>query len=261
MLQNSLRPVRPSAARGFTLIELVVVIAILTVLAGLILPKLDVFKLKANKASAASNIAGVTRFVESYKVQKDVFPDNWDSLLDSTTQTTLFSQLDPQLIGPAASGIPGSPTKLTTTTIGTEDELRSLVRVGITSMLDHSAGGFPGNSATSAPRVLAIGATYATINAADSDGQAILAAFYPKTNGVVPANKKIAVFGFGPRNDATGQVVYTAPFYANTDQTKYYNRFLVAFEVDTGGSRARMLGSLGADADRIEEEIQDFYEN
>ncbi len=246
---------RKRLSAGFTLIELIVVMAVLTVLAGLLLPKLDVFKLKANKASAASNIHGVDRFVQSYKVQKDLFPDIQDSLLDAAG-TALFSELDPQLNG----STPGSPTKLTTTTIVDANELRSLNRVGITSVLDHNTGGFPGDSAE-VPRLLAIGGTYATINSADSDGLAIIEHFYPGSGGVVPAGKKIFVGGLGPRNQMVGDILHTAPFYANTDQLSYYNRFLVAYEVDDGGSRARLLGSLGADGDTISEEIIDFYEN
>jgi prepilin-type N-terminal cleavage/methylation domain-containing protein len=242
---------------GFTLVELIVVMAVLTVLAGLVLPKLDVFKLKANKASAASNMHGVDSIVTGYKVQKDVFPDQWDSLLDATNTTALFPGLDPQLIG----GTVGSPHKLTTTTIASDDELRSLNRVGLLTVFDHVAGGFPGDSASSGPRTFTTGDTLATINAADPDGAGILAQFYPLTGGVVPAGKKVVAFGLGPRNQIIGDMLHAAPFYANTDQLKYYNRFLVCYELDSTGARARLLGSLGADGDTISEEIVDFYEN
>lgn len=241
---------------GFTLIELIVVMAVLTVLAGLILPKLDVFKLKANKAAAASNIHGVDRFIQSYKVQKDLFPDNWDSLLDTTGAALFTAQLDPQLIGGPPAG---SPTKLTIDTIDDVDQLRSLTRVGITTVLDHTTGHFPADSATD-ERALDIGDSFATINAADGDGAAIIEHLYPGSGGV-PAGKKIFVVGLGPRNQMMGDTLHVAPFYANTDQVSYYSRFLVAFELDTGGSRAKLLGSLGADADTISEEIIDFYEN
>lgn len=251
-------------ARGFTLIELVVVVAVLAILAGLVLPKLDIFKLKSNKAVAAANIAGVNRFVESFRTQRDVYPDVWDSLIDDAAQTNLYPHLDPQLVGPVVSGIPASPTKLTTTTIASQNELRSLTRMGITSMLYHVAGGFEGNSATNA-HTLAVGDTVATINAADPDGAAIISELYPST-GAVPAGRKLVVFGLGPRNQLCDNsdlsaTLHAAPFYANTDQLKYYNRFLVIFEVSTGGSRAKFLASMGADADRLTEEIQDFYEN
>ncbi|MEZ6194817.1 MAG: prepilin-type N-terminal cleavage/methylation domain-containing protein [Planctomycetota bacterium] len=243
--------------QGFTLIELIVVMAILTILSGLIIPKLDVFKLKANKAQSAANMSGVDRFVASYKVQRDLFPDGNDSLLEDGTNT-FYAQLDPQLTGSTT----GSPTKLTTTTIANDSELRSLQRVGLTTVNDHDpAAGFPGDSAAgTTPRTLAVNDTIATINAADSDGQAILRHLYPQTDGVVPANEKVVVFGLGPRNAMIPDTLHVAPFYANTAQTSYYNRFLLCYALDTGGGRARFLAALGSDADTISEEINEFYE-
>lgn len=247
---------RQALQAGFTLVELVVVMSVLVVLSGLILPKLDTFKLKANKASAASNIHGVARFITSYKTMKDVFPDEFDSLLANGAPTGLYANLDPQLLGV----LPGNPTKLATTTIASADEQRSLNRVGILNVHHHAGGGYEGNSAAGTPPTpLANGSTVATINAADGDGQAVIRFFYPDT-GVVPLGKKLAVFGVGPRNKMMGDVLHEAPFYANTDQNKYYNRFLAVFEFSTAGSRARLLGVLGSDGDLLSEEIIDFYE-
>lgn len=247
---------------GFTLIELVVVVAVLAILAGLVLPKLDVFKLKANKATAAANIAGVDRFVESFKCQKDNYPDGWDSLLDNAAPTTLYTKLDPQLTG----SIPGSPIKLTVMTTGlTVNQARSLNRVGILNMHHHDAtAGFPGNSALTANTAIASGVRLATLNApADGDAQAIINELYP--NGL-PSGKTLVVFGLGPlselcNNTSGNATLHGAPFYANTDQLKYYNRFLALFEVDDNGGRAKFLCALGADADRLNEEVVDFYEN
>lgn len=242
--------------RGFTLIELVVVVAILVVLSGLVLPKLDVFKLKANKGVAAANMAGVDRYIESFRVQRDLYPDRLDSLIEDGT-TNLFSELEPQCLGIPA---PATPHKLTTTTIASDDELRSLNRVGILTVEDHVVGGFPSNSGSVA-RVLANGSTVATLNApADADAQNIMNSLYPPS-GVLPAGKKVVAFGVGPLNEMIGDVLHTAPFYANADQTKYYTRFIALFEVDDGGGRARFLTTIGADGDQISEEIQDFYEN
>lgn len=248
------RTTTPSRPTGFTLVELVVVMAVLTVLAGLVLPKLDVFKLKANKASAASNMHGVNRFVTTYKVQRDLFPDGFDSLLDSTATTNLSPILNPQCLGTP----PANPTKLTTATIATTSELRSLNRVGLTVVYDLDTGaGFPGNAGTVA-RTLAVGDTYATINAADPDGQAIIQSFYPAT-GAVPAGSSLVVFGLGPRNEMVGDVLHRVPFYANADQTAYYNRYLVVFEMSSSGGRAKLIGTLGSDGDTLNEEIADFY--
>ena len=243
---------------AFTLIELVVVVAVLVILAGLILPKLDLFKLKANKAVAASNIAGVTRFVEGYRIQKDLYPDGWDSLLDSLNPTQLYAKLDPQLLGPAAQA--GAPTKLVLTTIASDDELRSIVRVGISSVHDHDASApVPSDSAAATPlRALAVGSSVATINAADPDGQGILNLFYPRT-GAVPAGRKLFVFGLGPANDIVGTELHDAPFYSNGNQLTNYARFLCVFEVSSTGHRAQMLGTLAADGDPLHDELSDYY--
>ncbi len=248
---------RRAGHTGFTLVELVVVMAVLAVLSGLILPKLDVFKLKANKSASASNMHGVTRFVTQYKVQKDLFPDGWDSLMDVASTSTLFSALDPQCTG----STPGSPVKLTTTTIADQNELRSLQRVGITTVFDHSTGTFPPDSANGAPRLLQVGDTLATINAADPDGQAVISQLYAANAGVIPSNRKVVVFGLGPRNQIVGNELHEAPFYANTDQNSYYSRFFVVFELSSTGGRARLVGTLGSDGDTIGEEIADFYQN
>jgi len=242
--------------RGLTLIELIVVMAILVILAGLTLPKLDVFKLKANKAQAAANITAVANYVSAFRVQHDVYPDVWDSMLDSTSNTTLYPQLHPSLTG----GVGGSATKMSTSTI-TADELKSLNRVGILTVVDNDPSvSFPNNSGTSGPRTLTTGDTVVTVNAADPKGAAIIDTFYPDGAGV-PSGKKIAVFALGPRSNMIGDVLVAAPFYANADQLTQYARFLVAFELSSSGGRARMLGALGSDGDTLEEESQGFYKS
>lgn len=254
--------------QGFTLIELVAVVATLVILAGLVLPKLDLFQLKANKGVAASNMHGISRFIQQYRIQHNLYPDNWDSLV-TETGSALWAPgdttpgLDPQLTGGPPTG---SPTKLATTTL-TEDatthQVRSLTRMGITTVLDVAGDGStydsaPGNAFT-VSRALADGATVATINAADEDGQAIIAHLYPAT-GVVPADKTLVVFGLGPLNQAIGSVLNETPTYSNTDPTHYYNRHLAIFEVDNGGGRAQLVAIVGGDADRMDEEIGEYYE-
>jgi len=256
--------------RGFTLIELLVVVALLVILAGTILPKLDRVQLKANKGVAANNAGGVSRYIQTYRVMHNLYPDRWDSLLtgagalwaDSANPTTV-PQLEPQLTG----ALPGSPTKLTTLTLTTDEQLRSLSRMGISTVLDldGASTAIPGNRFAQV-RTLAINDKVATINGADGDGAAIIDQIYPEnrlstgTPGTIPAGKNLVVFGFGPGNAAIGDIVQECPFYSNTDPALYYHRFLAVFEISDGGSRAELKAVLGADGDRIEEEINDYYE-
>jgi prepilin-type N-terminal cleavage/methylation domain-containing protein len=260
--------------RGFTLIELLVVVALLVILAGTILPKLDRVQLKANKGVAANNAGGVSRYIQTYRVMHNLYPDRWDSLLTSgsgglwmdntpATDATTVPQLEPQLTG----AIAGGPTKLTTLTLTLDEQIRSLARMGIGNVLDLDglSTGIPGNRFTQV-RALAVGDKVATINGADGDGQAIIDNIYPEnrlstgTPGTIPSGKRLVVFGFGPGNAAIGDIVQECPFYSNTDPALYYHRFLAVFEISDGGSRAELKAVLGADGDRIDEEINDYYE-
>lgn len=283
------------AKQGFTLLELIIVVSILVILAGFVLGKLDILDMKANKGVAASNMGGVSRYLQMFRVNSTQYPDGWDSLL--TTGGTLWGTtspdgkcLDPQVIGPTLSLVPGSPQKLSTTTI-VGDEVRSLARMGITTLytVDTTAGiGAPGDAfgnnhlgTPSTTVTVANAVPVATLNLGtdphapanapvgsfEGDAVNIARHIYPSTNPaapMVPAGKKLVVFGFGPYNkcigNTPGALLNEAPFYANTNQTKYYNRFLCVFEVDDGGSRAKLVGVLGSDGDLITEEIADFYE-
>jgi hypothetical protein len=248
------------------------VLAILVILAGLVVGKLDLLDMKANKGVAASNIVGVARYIQMYRINTTTYPDGWDSLLSGTALWAPGAPggaagLDPQLTGGPPTG---SPVKLTTTTL-TEDatthHIRSLARLGITTVydLDATSGDVPGSRFTVA-RTLADGATVATINVADGDGLNIVRNIYPASPPVtgVPAGKKLVVVGLGPLNKLIGNtnqaLLMDAPFYANTNQAQYYNRFLAVFEISDSGSRAKLVAVLGADGDRSSEEIADFYE-
>lgn len=272
------------ARSGFTLIEMVVVLVILVILAGLVVAKLDVFEMKANKGVSASNMAGISRYVQTYRILTTQYPDRWDSLLGPGG--TLIAPgapgttpgLDPQLVGGPPAG---SPNKLTTTTLSetaTVHEVRSLARMGVTTVFDFPAvaswNDVPGNMAN-VSRTLADGGTVATLRvqpyvaagAEDGDALSILNHIYPSPTPIVsvPAGKKLIVVGLGRLNMLIGNtnqngLLTDAPFYANTNQVQYYNRFLVVFECDSGGARARQVAVLGGDGDQLVEEVADFYQ-
>ncbi len=266
---------RRSRVQGFTLLELVVVVAVLVILAGILLPKFDLFKLKANKGVAASNMTDVSRIIQTFYAQNAVYPDNWDSLMlpgtgvtggplwDTTNASTDGDQLEPQLVGgpPAAA----SPHKLVLGAPLVPGEARSLARIGITTVLDldSTSTALPNDRFTlTNTRAIDTGTVLAALSTTDPDAIAITTHIYPNIlpAGNTPPGKRLVVFGFGSHSTAIGNLVQEVPFYPNTDVTKYYSRFLAIFEVDDGGGRANLMAVVGADGDQIGDEIADYYE-
>lgn len=263
---------------AFTLLELVVVLAILVLLAAGIVGKLDVFQLRANKGVAASDMASVSRLMQVYVIANNRYPNRFDTLVDPSTSQlwgTGFAgapiapqgTIDPQLIAGAGT----NARKLTLTTL-TAGEVNSLGRMGITSLydLDVADTGPPSNR-FSVLRAIATAGPVAEINSTlndaaasgDGDADAIMRQLYPQTNGAPPSGARVLVFGLGPRCDLVGRsgLMQEAPTYANSaNRTIYYARDLVCFEVSNGGGRARFLAALGADGDRLDEELTEFYE-
>lgn len=66
--------------RGFTLIELVVVILILAILAALIVPRVVGRTSDAKRAKAATDISTLRSFVQQFRVDCDRYPDTLQDL-------------------------------------------------------------------------------------------------------------------------------------------------------------------------------------
>ncbi len=280
---------RMKKASGFTLIEMLVVIGILVILTSMVLPKLDRVILKSNKAVAGNTAAEVSRYVQTYRIQHNYYPDNWDSLMGGTTGTSISTLwtgpaggkgpgLEPQTTGALA----GSPAKLTTTTLGADADgnhyVRSLTRMGITTVVQNIGTGYdiPGNAYQGVLTPIDGSTVLATVRnadndngtptdtsddiTADDDAKGIVNQIYKITTGIIPPGNKLIVFGFGPKNDAIGDVMQETPYYPNTDPNQYYHRYLVIFEAHADGSRAELKMVTGADGDRIIEEIGDYYQ-
>jgi general secretion pathway protein G len=70
------RRARPRQAEGFTLIELIVVIVILGLLAGLVVPRLFKHVAQAKIATTKAQIAAFQTALGAYKLDTDKFPSN-----------------------------------------------------------------------------------------------------------------------------------------------------------------------------------------
>lgn len=69
-----LKTTKKTAKKGFTLIELIIVIAILGILAAIIIPRLSGVKDNAKVTANRENIQAIQKALESYHAQYDVYP-------------------------------------------------------------------------------------------------------------------------------------------------------------------------------------------
>jgi prepilin-type N-terminal cleavage/methylation domain-containing protein len=95
---------RKRSHSAFTLIELIVVVAIILILAGLVLSTFDYAKKKGRRARAETEIAAISAACESYKADNGIYPRG-NGALGNTNQPYDTDQLgtnsDPQGGNPA----------------------------------------------------------------------------------------------------------------------------------------------------------------
>ena len=95
-MQNAANhPIRQRRARGFTLIEIMVVVVIMGILASLVVPKLIARTGESKVAAAKVDIATVMQALKLYRLDNQRYP---------TTEQGLRALIEKPTSGPAANG-------------------------------------------------------------------------------------------------------------------------------------------------------------
>lgn len=240
--------------RGLTLLELVIVLAILAALAGLLLPLAGTYLEKAHASAAADNLKEVSKVVQQYQTVTRIYPDNLDSLQE--TSGTVFTSM------------PGGGAYLTADTLSA-DQADALTEAGVLNLMLHD------NGASESATFDSTSGTYGV--AASADVTTVLAADVASELGYTSdtaGTPVFAVFGFGHDTNIIGEWMQEAPYHFPEDGNPNvaYNRFGLVFDIseeDDGGAangdaRARFVGVCSFHDDGIVgalEPITEFFEN
>ncbi|HZE97523.1 MAG TPA: type II secretion system protein [Planctomycetota bacterium] len=264
----------PKRARlsGFTLIELIVVLGILSIFVAMVLPKLDGLQSNANHAVGAASANDLGRYIQIYKATKNRLPDGYDSLIDPDTDD-LWAPFNPGTTPPTPglhTALSGATHKLVKTTLAA-GEVAALNSAGIYTLYDLSPGTVRPGDRFNTPVVIAVDTPVATLDPVngkkiinhiyrdnlklDADGNAI-----PGNDGKIPTGKRLIAFGFGPHNAMVGKTMVETPAYPNVDPTLTYNRNIVIFEVGTTG-RAVIKAVVGTDGDLLDDMATDLFKD
>ena len=76
--------------RGFTIVELLIVIVVIGILAAITIVSFNGVTAKANTSSAQSAATAVSKKIEAYNAEVSAYPDNFSLLTDATKSGTSY---------------------------------------------------------------------------------------------------------------------------------------------------------------------------
>jgi prepilin-type N-terminal cleavage/methylation domain-containing protein len=223
---------------GMTLLELVVVMAILVTLAGLLIPLLPYLVEKARTSSSATNLNEISKAVQTFAARnRDMYPNQLDSLTDATGVIPTFIP---------NGELSTDPVPLTAGDLGDAD-FAALRAAGITKVAQMRSaasnptfGPNPGSNylvdLSAASKVALLNATVARSKFGLSDA----------------ATARYIVFGLGIYTTMAGKSMNKPPVASNTAEgygpNQKYCRFGLVFRTsDRSGVamlRAKFVGAI-----------------
>ncbi len=238
-----------SARSGLTLIELVVVLAVLVALAGLIIGNFPGIIRKASRSSSATSVQDVSRAVQYMYTTTLKYPTGFDSLLG--VDGALFAKLPSGPAGPVGGQLTVGPLA--------GNDANALLAIGVTTTLSHATNA---NSTDVTWTSTVPGQTNFSFSGGSGSGVFIsstnaFAVFKSDTNNA--ASKKWVIFGVGAGSSMVGPggAMLEAPVHYGADASQnpkdFYQRYAVCFELDSTGSTtiARYIGAAAIEGDGL----------
>ena len=240
---------RAKARRGFTLIELIVVLMILVGLAGMVIPAVTDMVSRTHTSTSSGNIAEVANAIARYETQYLQYPNNFDSLVTNLATGAALGTLDEEIRA-------GGDHALTTVALNTvnaagEEIIESLEHAGIISLGVHTTGN--GSFDRALPTTLLETHSVLGLSVTEQVANGL------ETVGV--ANKYV-VFGVGNINTAIGKTMTEAPVEfpegGQVNPAANYRRFLAVFDVS--GERAKLVKILGPHGTGLDAHMSEYFE-
>lgn len=240
-MQSMLRRVRNN--RGFTLIELVVVLLVLVGLSGVLIPLATNFVQRTHGATGSSNFEEITKAITRFEVESFQQPAGFDTLVDGAAGGGVFGPLP----NAAAELVAEAGVALA------DARRQALIAAGITTlqgMNDSTAAAFENATFGATTGAAAVDLTAAgAVDLVFATGAAVSRELGVSANpdGDAGTNDYVA-FGFGTSTTAIGRTAVGAPlhFLEGANPADEYARFIVIYQV-TGVESARFIGVLAAD--------------
>jgi type II secretory pathway pseudopilin PulG len=255
--------------------ELLVVLVVLIALAGIVVPMLPNMLTKAHDATTVTNIAEVNKAIMSYQTLNLAYPDQFDSLTDTTGNEYIGAIFNPAQPTYATSGGP-TPSPITKDTIQ-KGEDASLVSGGIKNLWQLNPNPVnmtfdAYNDPTTGNLVANLAPVAAGLPILIADGNYI----NTKLNIGLKKNAdgsfaRYFVFALGAKCALVGNTssgIFEAPLsfgeHAAEAPTNSYARMLIVFRVYNDGTRCEFIGSAHPDVTGLgtaDMHLQEFYQN